>query len=92
MVFGTWFEHQEFKRALVFSAVALSNGSWVIDRGLKLNFSVLATHYSRRDSRYYEYESCSYAPAAFLSIGMSNTSLRLVFDGESVQIDITMKL
>ena len=62
------------------------NGTWICDRPwpqVEL-FLPLATHYSQRDSRYYEYESMFLRSLLlFYPLKLSNSSLRLVFDAES---------
>ncbi len=65
-----------------------ANGTWICDRPwpeIEL-FLPLATHYSQRDSRYYEYETLFLRSfLLFWPLELSNTSLRLLFDAEHAQ-------
>lgn len=60
------------------------NGTWICDRPwpeIEL-FLPLATHYSPRDSRYYEYETLFLRSFLLFWPQLSNSSLRLLFDKE----------
>lgn len=60
------------------------NGTWICDRPwpeIEL-FLPLATHYSPRDSRYYEYETLFLRSFLLFWPRQSNSSLRILFDKE----------